>query len=192
MIDRFQVKGAGSSALVVIDVQTRMVQALAPKVVRRNVGNMALLLEAARALAIPILVTEHYPQGLGPTIESLGPLLAGARTLEKIVFSGTGAPGFREALRATGREHIVLIGTETHVCVAQTALDLLAEGYHVHVPSDAVLSRFTDDWQGGLAFMRQAGAVVTRTETLVFQWLERAGTEVFRRLSPRIKNRSAE
>jgi len=87
MIDRFQVKGAGSSALVVIDVQTRMVQALKPKVVRRHVANMKLLLEAARALGIPILVTEHYPQGLGPTIASLRPLLEGARTLEKIIFS---------------------------------------------------------------------------------------------------------
>jgi nicotinamidase-related amidase len=191
MLESFRLKGAGSSALVVIDVQTGLVRALERRVVDRHVRNMALLVEAARELEVPVLVTEHYPAGLGPTIESLARQLANARTLEKIIFSCAGAPGFLEALRETGRKHIVLVGTETQVCVAQTALDLLAEDYHVHVPSDAVISRFKADWEAGLGFMRQAGAVITCTETVVFQWLERAGTDVFRRLSPLIKDRNA-
>ena len=190
---RFQsmrIQGPDRSLLVVIDVQTRMVEALDRKVVDRNLAAMRLLLHAARELNVPVLVTEHYPRGLGPTLDAIEELLHDAHRLEKIVFSCLGAPGFLETVKSSGRTQVVLIGTETHVCVAQTALDLLAEGFHVHVPSDGVISRFTDDFKGGLSLMQQAGAVITRSETLVFQWLQRAGTPAFKALSPLIKNRT--
>jgi nicotinamidase-related amidase len=176
--------------LAVIDVQDKMLGVMKKKVVNRHLHNMRLVIQTARQLEVPILVTEHYPKGLGPTTEAIERLLTDARKIEKIIFSCAGASGFLEALKEIGRKHVVLIGTETHVCVAQTAVDLLAEGYHVHVPADAVISRFKDDWRGGLDIMRDAGAVISRSETLVFQWLERAGTDVFRTVSPWIKERN--
>jgi len=190
MLEPYCLRGAGDSALVVIDVQDKMLGVMKKKVVNPNLHNMRLVIETAKRLDVPILVTEHYAKGLGPTTEAIDGLLEGARKIEKIIFSCAGATGFVEALSGMGRKHVVLIGTETHVCVAQTAVDLLAAGYHVHVPSDAVISRFKDDWQGGLEFMREAGAVITRSETLVFQWLERAGTDAFRAVSPLIKQRN--
>lgn len=189
MLEDIRLKGPDDCALIVIDVQTRMLRALPPEVTRRNLHNMRLTIEAARELEVPVIVTEHYVKGLGPTHADLDVVLGDAPRLEKIIFSCSGAPGFEDAVAKTGRRTMVLIGTETHVCVAQTAFDLLAEGHPVQVPADAVISRFKADWRGGLDIMRQAGSVITRTETLVFQWLQRAGTDAFRKLAPLIKGR---
>jgi len=191
MLEPYRLRGPRDSVLVVIDVQDKMLGVMKKKVVNRNLHNMRLVVQTARQLDVPILATEHYPRGLGPTTRAIDSLLATARKIEKIVFSCTGATGFLAALEEIGRKHVVLIGTEAHVCVAQTAVDLLAEGYHVHVPADAVISRFKDDWRGGLDIMREAGVVITRSEALVFQWLERAGTDVFRTVSPWIKERNS-
>jgi len=189
MVEPYRQTGPEDSILVVVDVQTGMLQAQPEKVVEKHVNNMLILITTARELGVPILVTEQYPGGIGATLPAVKDLVGGARFLEKIIFSCTGAPGFLEALKDTGRSNVVLIGTETHICVALTALDLLAEGFSVHLPADGVISRFKEDWAGGISFMKGAGTVITRTETLVFQWLQRADTRAFKTISPLIKNR---
>lgn len=180
----------GGSLLLVVDVQEGLLKAFPPRAANRHLYNLELLLRGARLLGVPRLYTEHYPEGLGPTAPALRRHLADAARFTKTVFSAYRVPAVAAALAAAERPHVVLAGTETHVCVLQTALDLLAAGYTVHVPADGVLSRFREDWEGGLGLLRQAGAAVTRTETVLFQWLEGATDPAFRKLLTGIRNRN--
>ena len=136
---------------------------------------------------IPLLITEQYPKGLGPTIPEIKDVIPSYAPIEKISFSCCGEPFFLEAVQVTGRQQVVLAGMETHVCVLQTCLDLLKEGFDVHVVSDAVCSRTEQNYRAGLEFMRDAGAVISCTETVLFQLLAKAGTESFKIISKRIK-----
>jgi len=179
--ERFRL-GAGDGLLLVIDVQERLAAAMKHRdAVVRNIGH---LLELARLTEIPVVLTEQYPKGLGPTVPELRDAAA---PMEKIVFSCCGDAAFNDRIAAAGRRKIIVTGMETHVCVYQTALDLISAGYVPHVVSDAVCSRFTANWKSGLELLRQAGAVVTNTETVLFQVLGRAGTEEFRAISRRIR-----
>lgn len=144
------------------------------------IANIRRLIEVARLLQVPILVTEQYPRGLGPTVPELRDLLAEATILEKLTFSCCGIESFLRELQRLQAQKLLVVGMETHVCVLQTVLDCLAAGYPVHVPNDAVCSRFTNDWRTGLARLAAAGTVVTTTETALFELLERAGTDEFR------------
>ena len=186
-----RIKGAVESGLVVVDVQSALMKAFPKAIAAENIYNMALLIQAARLLTVPIWVTQQYTKGLGPTVDSLQDALGDAPVFEKLTFSCADDPDFRNAVRDSGRTTLVVIGTETHVCVTQTALDLVAAGYDVHVPSDAVLSRFRDDFQGGIDLMRQGGVYITRSETVAFQWLQRADGESFRAISKLVKARGA-
>jgi nicotinamidase-related amidase len=134
----------------------------------------AKLLEGARILELPRLVSEQYPKGLGPTATEVG--LDGETVIEKTVFSAVRAEGFHLA----GRDQAVVCGIETHVCVSQTAHDLLQRGVEVHVPADAVGSRHHLDYERGLERLERAGAVVTTVETVLFELLGRAGTPEFK------------
>jgi len=171
------------SVLVVIDVQERLFNAMDAEHRDEMVRNVKLLLHAARRLGVPVVVTEQYPKGLGRTLPELKAILADAAPLEKTAFSCCGAAGFVERLRAAGAERVVLAGLEAHVCVLQTALDLVRLGFGVSVVADAVCSRRPANMELGLAQARQAGAVPTSTETVVFQWLGDADTDAFRELS---------
>lgn len=166
--------------LVVIDVQERLFNAMDAERRDETIRNLKILGAAARRLAVPVVLTEQYPKGLGRTLPELKALLDDVAPFEKTAFSCCGAPGFADRLRATGAEHVILAGMETHVCVLLTALDLLREGYRVSVVADAVCSRTPANLELGLAQARQAGAVVTATETVVFQLLGCADTDVFR------------
>ena len=166
--------------LVVIDVQERLFSAMDADRRDDMVRNLKILGAAARRLAVPVVLTEQYPKGLGRTLPELRALLDDVAPFEKTAFSCCGAPGFTEQLRAAGAEHVILAGMEAHVCVLLTALDLLREGFHVSVVADAVCSRTTANLELGLAQARQAGVVVTATETAVFQLLGRADTDAFR------------
>ena len=159
------------AALLVIDVQEgfRPYAAFAPVA-----SACAKLLEASRILAIPALVSEQYPKGLGHTAPEVG--LEGERPIEKSVFSAARADGFD--LR--GRNQAVVCGIETHVCVSQTVHDLLGQGVEVHVPADAVGSRHVIDYERGLERLERAGAIVTTVEAALFELLERAGTPEFK------------
>lgn len=130
-----------------------------------------------------MLVTEQYPKGLGRTLPKVRSLLGEAPPFEKTAFSCAEADGFMERLRALGAEHVILTGIEAHVCVLLTALDLLTRGLRVSIVADAVCSRRPANLEIGLGQARQAGAVVTATETVVFQLLGSADSDAFRELS---------
>lgn len=174
--------------LVVVDVQDSLARAMPADTFPRVTRNLVLLATAARTLGLPVLVTEQYPRGLGRTIGPVAEALAGGPPpIEKVDFACTAVPAFRQALAATGRPTVILSGLEAHVCVMQTALGLLEAGYVVHVPADAVASRTAANRQVGLDLMARAGAVISSTETLVFQLLGRAGTPEFKALAPLMK-----
>lgn len=178
---------AEESLLVVIDVQERLCKAMDQQVLGQLTANTAVLLEAALELQVPVAVTEQYVKGLGATVEVLSEKLGDAPRHEKMAFSSCGCAGFVEQLRTSGRRQIVITGMETHVCVLQTVLELLDAGYQVQVVRDAVMSRSKRNWNTALEEMRQAGVVITCTESVLFQWLRVAGTESFKKLSKLVK-----
>ena len=175
------------SLLLVVDVQERLFAAMDPEHREEVVKNIKILATAARRLGIPIQVSEQYPKGLGHTLPELKESLGEAEPIEKVAFSCCGAEGFAERLKATRARQVVLTGIEAHVCVLLTALDLLAEGYGVHVVADATCSRRRESWQIALDQLRQAGVAVPSTESVLFQLLGTADTEDFRFLSKLIK-----
>jgi len=173
--------------LVVVDVQERLFAAMDPE--RRDVmiANLKILAAAARRLGHSVLLTEQYPKGLGRTLPELRSLLDGVEPVEKTAFSCSGVPGFIDRLRGLDAGPVVLAGVEAHVCVLLTALDLVTAGFPVAIVADAVCSRRRESLELGLGQARQAGVVVTSTETVVFQWLGRADTDAFRELAKLLK-----
>jgi nicotinamidase-related amidase len=163
-----------ASVLCVIDVQERLVPAMhgGDAVVAR----CRRLAAGARLLGVPTLVTEQYRKGLGPTVPSLADLLPSP--LEKMSFSCCGSAGFMASLPAAARQ-VVLCGLETHVCVAQTALDLLAEGYAVVLAVDAITSRCPLDRDVALRRLEGSGAVPTTSEAILFEWCRTAAHPEF-------------
>jgi nicotinamidase-related amidase len=150
--------------------------------------NAQILAETARELDLPVRFSEQYPRGLGTTAAELKAVLpAGALPFEKLAFSCCKAPGFEAVLDELGERDIILCGMETHVCVLQTALDLLAAGRKVFVAADATCSRARLNWKLGLRLMRQAGAVIGSTEIFAFALLGSAGSEKFKRISKLVK-----
>ena len=159
------------ATLLVVDVQ----EAFRPYASFSAVAQAcARLVQGARVLEIPTLVSEQYPQGLGHSAPELD--LRGEPRIEKTVFSAVRADGFDLA----GRDQVIVGGIETHVCVSQTVHDLLSAGVEVHVPADAVGSRHRLDHERGLERMQRAGATVSTVETALFELLERAGTPEFK------------
>ena len=165
------------AALVVVDVQ----EAFRPAVQDFDdvVENTRRLMEGAKVLGIPVIVTEQYPKGLGRTVEELGEVSA----VEKSCFSAARADGFE----LDGRDQALICGIETHVCVSQTAHDLLERGVEVHVAADAVTSRTDANRQVGLHKMEQSGAIVTSVETALFELLGAAGSEEFKQVQRLVK-----
>ncbi len=159
--------------------------------VRSNVErNIDLLTTAAAIMKLPVVITEQYPRGLGSTLESIRQNLQDLyHPVEKTTFSCWSEPAFQSAMHPFIGRNVLLAGAETHICVLQTAIDLLLNGYQVHLVADAVCSRYKFDWKTALDLCAQAGAVITTTETTIFQLLKKAGTPEFKTLSPLIKNR---
>jgi nicotinamidase-related amidase len=154
----------------------------AMKTLSRNVD---ILLEAAKRLGAPVLATEQYPKGLGSTLAPIREKLS-AQPLEKLCFSAADDAAFMKALEATGAKNVVIAGMETHVCVFQTAR-ALAERMPTWVVRDAVASRTEENRSAGLELCKAAGAQLTVTETVVFDWLREAGSEDFKALSKLIR-----
>ena len=150
---------------------------------------LSKLIEGARVFDLPMLVTEQYPQGLGPTVEPVATRLqeAGAKFLQKLTFSAWTHPPIRSALLETDRPQVILAGVEAHVCVQQTALDLLSRDYDVYVCADAVGSRGRMNYKCALARMRQSGAWVTTVESVLFELCQRCDTKQFKALLDVIK-----
>jgi nicotinamidase-related amidase len=163
------------TALLVIDLQDGFRKAV--PAFEEVAQAAAALVRGADALGLPILVTEQYPKGLGRTApEVAGVLPEGIKPIEKLCFSALEAEGFH----LDGRDQALVCGIETHVCVNQTALDLLDRGLEVHVPRDAVGSRFDENKDVGLEKMERAGAVITSVETALFELVGGAGTDEFK------------
>ena len=167
------------TALLVIDVQEKLVAALPEG--KRIVWNIRRLLDGAIILGLPVLGTEQYPQGLGPTAPELAERLGPLPT--KLTFSCGGCPGLFTDLERKGIAKILIAGMETHVCVQQTVLDLLAAGWSVFVAVDAVGSRYEIDHRTALMRMDAAGATLTTTEAALFECCRIAGTPEFKQIS---------
>ncbi len=178
-----------AAVLVLVDVQER----LHAEVVRRDdvAANLVRLAGAAKILGLPVVVTEHAAKAFGPTIGSLRGALSCYEPLHKIVFSCFGSEEFAAKLGALGRKQVILAGFETHICVCQTALDAIDRGYAVHVVRDAASARSEASHALGVEKMAGAGAVPASTETAIFELLERAGTDEFRKVLPLIKGQGA-
>jgi nicotinamidase-related amidase len=175
----------GDAALLVIDVQEKLLP-LIPDAARL-VANVAFLIDGARLLDLPVLATEQYPRGLGPTAPELARRLP--ERPDKRAFSGCAAAGIVDALHLGARPKVVLAGLETHVCVMHTALDLLALDFRVHVAVDAVGSRFRVDHETALRRLEQAGAVPVTCEMCVFEWLGGADHPRFKEASRLVQER---
>lgn len=173
-----------NSLLLVIDIQSKLVAAMPENDADQMLDNSGRLIEAAKTLDIPVLLTEQYPKGLGPTDHQLTEKLAQDTAIfEKTGFSCLAADGFTEALKQSGRKQIIVIGQETHVCIIQTALELLNNGYQVHVVEDAVCSRKTEHKLFALQRMQQQGATITCHESVLFEWLKNSNHPDFKSIS---------
>ena len=163
-----------STVLVVVDAQ----EAFRPAVLDFDsvVRNAGVLVQGAMAMDVPVIVTEQYPKGLGHTVPEVAEHLNGVQPIEKLEFSAAAADGFDPG----GRTQALVCGIEAHVCVSQTAHDLLERGLEVHVARDAVTSRTADNRDVGLRKMEQAGAVVTSVEAALFELLGAAGSDEFK------------
>jgi nicotinamidase-related amidase len=172
-----------TAVLGVIDIQERLAAAMAER--EPVVEAARRLILSARRLSVPIVLTEQYPRGIGPTEPVLVEALAEQyRPVEKLHFSCCREPAFTGRLDELGRRQVVLCGMETHVCLLATCLDLVDAGFQVHVVADAVCSRDAGHKRLALEQMRQAGAVVTCVEAAVYQMLGKAGTPEFKDLLP--------
>ncbi len=163
---------------LVIDYQQRLVDVMPRK--ESVTDEITRLAQGMKRLRVPILATEQYPQGLGPTVPPVAELLDPAQIIAKMTFSCCGNEDFDARLKTLKRRQIVITGIETHVCVLQTVLDLLANGYQVHVPVGAVCSRADANRDNALARMEKAGAVLTNLESVLFELLVEAGTDDFK------------
>lgn len=170
--------------VMIIDIQERLVPVMKYK--DDVINNTKILIQGAKEMGMPIIYTEQYPKGLGHTVEELQELLEEAQRFEKNSFTAYIEEVISE-LENTGRKKVIITGMETHVCVFQTVRDLLYNGYEVFVISDAVASRTKGNYLNGLELMRSMGAVITNTETVVFDLLKRAGTPEFKIMSKLIK-----
>ncbi len=179
------------SVLIIVDVQELLMKQMDQEVGENVIRNICTLITFAKKMSIPILVTEQYPKGLGKTVSKikieLGPVLPIILPIEKVSFSCCGAELFNLQLNQLARRQVILTGIETHVCVLQTANDLLQKGYETHIVADAICSRRKMDWEIGLKWMEKRGAMISTTEIIAFQLLKEAGTEEFRELSKLLK-----
>lgn len=181
-----------SFGLLVIDVQEKLLAAMPEAIQAQTVRNIDILADLTTSFEGSLYVSEQYPRGLGSTVEPLKTTLGGAVRFEKITFSCLNDPRFSEEILPNLPNDLIICGMETHVCVLQTVLDLIAEFLEdderlIYVPVDAVCSRRKLHWRNGLDQMYDAGALLTTTETLVFQALGEAGSDRFKHFSKRIR-----
>ncbi len=172
---------AKNSLVLLIDIQQKLAPAIfAYKDVEQAA---AWVLQVALQLEVPVWATEQYPQGLGPTLPALAELVPADQILQKMHFSALKEPHIASSLACAERKQIVVLGTEAHVCVLQSVLDLLQLGYQVFVVFEAVGSRTEQNKQLALSRMQQCGAQIISKEMLAFEWLECCGTDTFRQIS---------
>lgn len=173
------------SALLVIDVQEKLLAKIPTK--EALVKNIAFLIDGAKLLEVPVVATEQYPKGLGPTVAELAAKV-GDRP-DKVGFSCCAIPSVTAGFRQQARAKIVLTGMETHVCVLNTALDLLAEGFQVYLAVDALACRYALDHDFALRRLEKAGAILTTCETVLFEWVGGSAHPKFKQISVLVQER---
>ena len=174
-----------NSVLCVIDIQQRLLPHIDGN--EHVVKNSNILIQSAKLLEIPILLTEQYPKGLGPTVPEIQSACDGIKTIEKTVFGCYDCEGFQQAFESLNRSNLVLCGIETHVCVLQTALAAMKDCVEVAIVADAVGSRAQKNHEFGLQRARQHGADIASTEMVVLEWLRDAAHPKFKEISGLIK-----
>lgn len=175
-----------SSQLVLIDVQARLVQAMSDR--KSLLRHCEILIRAATLMAVPVLLTEQYPKGLGMTEPVLAEQLPdNVIPIAKTCFSCCGSDKFNTALSSGDRNQVILAGIEAHVCVLQTALELSQQGRQVFVVADATDSRARENKNLALERLRQAGVIITTTESVLFEWLKDAKHEQFKNVTALIR-----
>jgi len=176
---------ADDSILVVIDPQEKLVKMIHNR--EEVVATITRLIKFASIFDIPVVLTEHYPQGLGYSVDEVKEALPVYEPVIKRIFSCFGVPEFAEALEATGRNRLLIVGIETHICVSQTTHDALQRGYRVQVVADGTGTRKREDHETALARLRHEGAVVTTSESLIYEVTYRADGEEFKKVLDLVK-----
>lgn len=179
--------GPKDTMLFIIDIQDSLFNSMEYEMRKKVAKNAGILIELAKQHALPIILTEQYRKGLGPTIKEIMDKLNGVVPYDKLAFDCMKDDMICGEVTKAGKKNVIVCGIETHICVLTTALSLLKSDYNVIIASDAVCSRRTHEWDMAIAALRQAGAVVYPTETIAFMLIERAGTEIFKKLSPHFK-----
>lgn len=173
------------AALLVIDVQGKLATLMQKH--EQLFANVNRMINGAKALEIPILWTEQIPDKLGETVDDVKKELDGVELLTKTTFSCCGGPGFNERLKQSGRKQVIVTGIEAHVCVYQTCLDLINDGYEVHLVTDAVSSRFKTNYKLGIERIKEAGATLTSVEMSLFEMLKVAEGDQFKQIIKIVK-----
>ena len=176
---------ADNAALVIVDIQGKLASLMHRKEIFYD--NVVRMIKGARLLNIPSIWNEQLPDKLGATIEPISSELGDLQPLIKKSFSCCGNPDFVERLKATGRKQVLLTGMETHICVFQTAIDLIDTGYEVHLVTDAVASRFEHNYRVGIERIKDHGAIVTSTEMALFEMFDVAEGPQFKELVKIVK-----
>lgn len=173
------------SLLLIVDIQEGLVPVMADP--RNVLHHTRILSRAANRLEIPILATEQYPRGIGPTMGEIKEFIPENAIVEKIHFSAARDPSVMQRIQAAGRNQIIICGIESHICVLQTALSLQTSGYRTVVVLDAVSSRREESKMAAMARLADNGIELATTEMVVFEWLERGGTPEFKDIQPLVK-----
>ena len=177
---------AAQSQLVMIDLQVKLASVMDSVAMQAVTKNCALLLQAASLMQVQLIVTEQYPQGLGETLPELKQYLTNTKPIVKTAFSACAEPAFKQHLHSE-KTQIVLTGMEAHICVLQTALGLLQANKQVFLVEDAVISREPTNKANAIARLRDAGCIITNTESVIFEWLGDANHEAFKAISKLIR-----
>ncbi|MFC1534515.1 hydrolase [Thermodesulfobacteriota bacterium] len=169
-----------NTGLLVVDVQKKLMPTMGRK--QRVTDNIIKLLHLSKLFNLPVILTEHYQKWLGPTLPEIIESLHTYEPITKLHFNCCDEEAFNRRLYKEDLKNIVITGVESHICIFQTCVSILEKGYQVHVPQDAVDSRTDENWHVGLGLMEKAGALITSTETVIYQILKKAGTKDFKKM----------
>jgi nicotinamidase-related amidase len=173
------------TTLVVVDIQEKFMPVIFE--IDRVVENTKKLVRAFQAMKIPVIFTQQYTKGLGPTAEEIAQLFGDEKPIEKIEFSCMENKEFLKRMKGFGVKDLVICGIEAHVCILQTALDAIKQGFRVYIVQDATSSRNKSDWKTAMRRARQSGAFIVSTEMIIFQLLRKAGTQEFKEIQRIVK-----
>jgi isochorismate hydrolase len=178
------ISDVNNSCLIIIDVQAKLSSAIPDKVISRLRKNTDILLKASSQLNVPVITTAQYPKGLGPIEEFISDQLSNSTThFDKTCFSCLGADQLSEHLNKINKKQIILTGIEAHICVLQSALELLEKGYDVFIVTDAIASRILSSYETALIRLNRVGCTLLNTESVLFEWLRDASHPEFKSLS---------